>query len=373
MPGLIAIESGEITAFGGANAAGIGGGKDNTLQQDGIRICGGVVRAYGGINAAGVGGGNSKNRIPNGAVVVEGGTVLAWGGDNPRQPGGMGGSKSQSDVIMGLGNVRDSSTATERQLVVLGGSIVPETQSIDIVAPRPVDATGSQLYSITFINLAANSPVELSCQDFPADFGLNDIYSDDDGRVRIWLAPTNHARVVSVNGKYFTTEYPYENSAQRPVYEYEVVVDCGSGGSDEPPKGMDVDGKKLWRVTVPGLDPSATVTLELTNDYQSVTDKADAGGNFYFYIVDGQYMFKANGNDYAVNVGGQDALANAISRAANPSVNSISITAGGVVIMVSSDNPYVDWSMIKIYRSSTLPVTEASEQVDLSLDRKSVV
>ena len=366
VPGMITVESGEITAYGGANAAGIGGGRDNNLQQDGITIVGGIVRAYGGINAPGIGAGNGRVKIPDGAVVVEGGTVLAWGGDNPRQPGGFGGSKSQSDVIMGLGNVRDPSSPDEKQLVVLGGTIVPETQAIDIVAPRPVDASGAQLYSVTFINLAANSPVDLSCEDFPSGFGLNDIYSDDAGRVSIWLAPTNRTRVVSVNGKYFTTDYPEDNSAQNLVYEADVVVDCGTGGSDEPPESVDAAGGKLWRVTVPGLEPNAPVMLDLTEEYRTVTGNADAGVSFYFYIADGQYTFKANDNDYAVDVDGKDALATAISREANPSVESIEIDSGVVIITVSSDNPYADWTTMKIYCSSTLPVTEASEQVDLT-------
>ena len=66
-----------------------------------IRTLGwGSLKASSNGRSAGIGAGKGAVNSPERAVTVKGGTVLAWGGDDPRQPGGMGGSQSQSDLIL---------------------------------------------------------------------------------------------------------------------------------------------------------------------------------------------------------------------------------------------------------------------------------
>jgi len=72
--GLIIIDNGTINAYGGEEAAGIGSAPGT---GDGyVIINGGTVNAYGGMNAAGIGGGAGQD----GYVTITGGTVTTYGG-----------------------------------------------------------------------------------------------------------------------------------------------------------------------------------------------------------------------------------------------------------------------------------------------------
>ncbi|GAB6394054.1 MAG: hypothetical protein MdMp024_0366 [Bacteroidales bacterium] len=93
LAGTIIINSGTITATGGALAAGIGGGfpadwaaahtwpnlwgTGDNVSGGNIIINGGTVTAYGGYQAAGIGGGCYAN---GGNITINGGTVVAIGG-----------------------------------------------------------------------------------------------------------------------------------------------------------------------------------------------------------------------------------------------------------------------------------------------------
>lgn len=76
--GAITIESGTITAIGGAGAAGIGSAT-NQVSHGGIIITGGSVTASGGVGAAGIGCGAGEEAGFAG-VTIHGGTVAATGG-----------------------------------------------------------------------------------------------------------------------------------------------------------------------------------------------------------------------------------------------------------------------------------------------------
>ena len=89
-PDPITINGGVITAKGGTNCAGIGGG--STGGPGGvITVNGGTVNAVGGAEAAGIGGGyyNSTWCGDGGTITINGGTVNAEGG---RFAAGIGGS-----------------------------------------------------------------------------------------------------------------------------------------------------------------------------------------------------------------------------------------------------------------------------------------
>ena len=80
--GNITIEGGDVTATGGENAAGIGGGYGGSSSCGTISIRGGTVRATGGANAAGIGCGyaNYGNTSKCGDITISGGTVTATAG-----------------------------------------------------------------------------------------------------------------------------------------------------------------------------------------------------------------------------------------------------------------------------------------------------
>lgn len=85
-PGTIMINGGEIHAFGGHEAAGIGGGVNGAATSTSITVTGGTIEAHGGRWAAGIGDGDSLPDRPSNqfsksySVNISGGTVTAVGG-----------------------------------------------------------------------------------------------------------------------------------------------------------------------------------------------------------------------------------------------------------------------------------------------------
>jgi hypothetical protein len=101
--GTVNIYGGEVYAYAGAGAAGIGGG-DNAGGAN-VTINGGIVKAYGGENGAGIGTGHEYGDIRyNGKLTVNGGEVYAYGGDDAAGIGG-GYDASGSEVINNGGYV----------------------------------------------------------------------------------------------------------------------------------------------------------------------------------------------------------------------------------------------------------------------------
>ena len=85
---ITAASTGALSAFGGNNAAGIGGDMGGTPGN--ITINGGTINATGGSGGAGIGGGLSG---AGGTTVINGGTVTAIGGTGAAGiDGGAGGS-----------------------------------------------------------------------------------------------------------------------------------------------------------------------------------------------------------------------------------------------------------------------------------------
>jgi hypothetical protein len=85
-PGPITISGGEVYAYAGTNAAGIGGGEGG--QSGNITITGGTVRAYGDRWASGSGNSGYGSGIGSGqaasvnTIIIKGGDVQAYGGED---------------------------------------------------------------------------------------------------------------------------------------------------------------------------------------------------------------------------------------------------------------------------------------------------
>ena len=111
--GKIDIYGGHVIAYGGSDAAGIGGGyvvrgepKDFTYFEHGsVTIRGGVVEAFGGGEAAGIGsgqeGGSEGRSGAAGNIRIEGGTVTARGGSRGAGIGGGDGVNCDGVFITG--------------------------------------------------------------------------------------------------------------------------------------------------------------------------------------------------------------------------------------------------------------------------------
>ena len=105
-------EAGSLTATGGNNAAGIGGGFQGNGEN--ITITGGTVTATGGFSAAGIGGGR-EGKGEN--ITITGGTVNATSNDGAGIGGGLLGS-GENIAITGGGN-----GGVGKNITITGGTV----------------------------------------------------------------------------------------------------------------------------------------------------------------------------------------------------------------------------------------------------------
>ena len=222
-------ENGKLTAIGGADSAGIGGGRGGAVGT--IRITGGTVvarsgEAYGDEccqNAAGAGIGSGYNGT-SGDIYITGGRVFAYGGAHDGEPwgsylgAGIGGgdsSKSQgcrivisggtvvsrggrvdssdkfaADIGDGFGDA-SGSQVNGYTVIVSGGSVHPVhsgkqqfTQSKVDGENVPRNAVGTNVFYVPVDVGAANRRVQFAGLE---NYGTNDIWSDGGGRVYLWL------------------------------------------------------------------------------------------------------------------------------------------------------------------------------------------
>ena len=99
----ITITGGTVTATGGSSGAGIGGGREG--KGENITITGGTVNATGNEDGAGIGGGSSGSGEN---ITINGGEVTASGGDNWDDCGagiGGGGNSSGNNITITGGTV----------------------------------------------------------------------------------------------------------------------------------------------------------------------------------------------------------------------------------------------------------------------------
>ena len=113
-------EAGSLTATGGNNAAGIGGGFQGNGEN--ITITGGSVTATGGEGGAGIGGGAEGGGGNN--ITIKGGTVTATGGGNRGNSGaGIGGGSSGSGENITINDGKVTATGGNYAAGIGGGSV----------------------------------------------------------------------------------------------------------------------------------------------------------------------------------------------------------------------------------------------------------
>ena len=91
----------QLTASGGSNGAGIGGGKSDLAYAGSITINGGTITANGGSNAAGIGCGN---RGSVDSIIINGGIITANGGSSSTGIG-VGYNSWQGDITINGGTI----------------------------------------------------------------------------------------------------------------------------------------------------------------------------------------------------------------------------------------------------------------------------
>ena len=119
-------EAGSLTATGGNNAAGIGGGFQGNCEN--ITITGGTVTATGGFSAAGIGGGR-EGKGEN--ITITGGTVNATSNDGAGIGGGLLGSGENIAITGGTVNATGTDGAgigggnggVGKNITITGGTV----------------------------------------------------------------------------------------------------------------------------------------------------------------------------------------------------------------------------------------------------------
>lgn len=153
---------GQLTANGGAGAAGIGAGASTACGN--VTIAGGHIEANGGTGAAGIGAGSGADG-DCGTITIAGGTVEAQRGGSSAQDVGNGGGGTCTSVV------------------VTGGSLVAEHGE---VTPAP---TGR--YAVTIEDDTWTKGQTVTLSGLPAGYGTNDIVaaqpSVDEKIVRVYL------------------------------------------------------------------------------------------------------------------------------------------------------------------------------------------
>ena len=216
-PGTIIINGGTINAFGGHEAAGIGGGLNGAATNTSVTINGGNVNAYGGRWAAGIGDGDSLQNnwttkyTDNYSIVINGGKVNAVGGV------GCPGIGSTDEVSAGNGISRISTSGLTIHLN--GGEITAKSGYPDKFNPQ-----GTAGYSGTDAaaaigagnktNMESNSiHVSSAAKIIASGFGH---YSITENGVEYNALPTVN---IDSDGYMFLGRFPEFTSSQNRTFE----------------------------------------------------------------------------------------------------------------------------------------------------------
>ena len=201
--GTISIAGGTVAAMGGSRAAGIGGGYSCTGGM--IAISGGMVTADGGEWASGIGAGDGNAEHFNSGIAVEitGGIVTARSekaaGIGPGDyadcgaisiSGGTVFASTQESTAKAIGRARDRNASSASSVAITGGAVYSGAAD---VLPAPTDGASAAVYPVDVPIGQANFKVEtLSFGTSSIVYGSNDLYTDADGKLRIWLPNGDH-------------------------------------------------------------------------------------------------------------------------------------------------------------------------------------
>ncbi len=261
---------GSLAVQGGSFAAGIGG--DSDMCNGVIEIHGGEITAIGGQEGAGIGGGTcTKDAAKCGAIIITGGTVTATGGMGGAGIGTGWGARAASDVIITGGSVK----ATGRKDPLTEAS---PYDADDIGGGTNADSTG------TLTNGDVGGGEKVYLVTIPID-GLNPAYA-------LSVTVTNAKEYV-----YAYTGYGHAADSKLYIYlpegEYDVVVNDRTehvvvGG------GVKIDGVDIregagdgWVyadgvLTITGKENGETLTITGQDDDLRIVIAENATANVAF-------------------------------------------------------------------------------------------
>ncbi len=187
-------ENSWLTAQGGKNAAGIGGGRLGTSSGK-INISGGRITAIGGANAAGIGGGQEIAKA--GAVTISGGIVTARGGQYAAAIGG--GHTGCADVTITGGTVFPTA-GTKASAIGNGYDATGSGNNTfgfaaiyaakDAVSPAAKNGSGKAVFPVSLDMGTPNCKVTSVVIEDEAKT-CRDLWTDANGKLTLWLEPTD--------------------------------------------------------------------------------------------------------------------------------------------------------------------------------------
>ncbi len=159
-------QSGQLIATGSYSCAGIGGVPRGGGSN--ITINGGTITATGGTNAAGIGGGSAKGG--NNIVTINGGTIAATGGEGAAGIGRTLGSTDDNNIfvatncIVKAGDTADPTDVIENSGADLASSLASK-QYVTISTTPPTPPTGTDYIDENGIEQTVNSVDEVTSSD----------------------------------------------------------------------------------------------------------------------------------------------------------------------------------------------------------------
>lgn len=217
-PGTIIINGGNINAYGGHEAAGIGGGLNGAATSSSIIINGGNITAYGGRWATGIGDGDSlqanwsSKYADKYSIIINGGTVFSVGGVN----------------CPGIGATDEISTLTRKdtsglEIKILGGTVTAKSGYPDGFNPggtteHKKDDAAAAIGAGNNTNMASNSiSIASAASVIASGFGH---YSITENGTKNEALPTVN---IDSSGYMFLGRFPkLASSAQRTFELFEA-------------------------------------------------------------------------------------------------------------------------------------------------------
>ena len=239
---------GTLIAVAGPGAAGIGGDEWRPLSGQ-IAIAGGLVIAHGGQNAAGIGGAATTNRC--GTISISGGVVEAIGGDyGAGIGGGMGGGAC---VTITNGTVHPQ--AGIRAAAIGDGygwegtgtkntfGIAAIFTTADAVVPGATNVEGEVVFPVSFELEVPNRRVTRLVLSKVEQTPINDLWTDETGKLTIWLPPTEitTATIETDDGTTVSVGYEVDDDGKVRFFTDLLIVDSEPviGGVDASGDGWE--------------------------------------------------------------------------------------------------------------------------------------
>ncbi|MDO4547987.1 MAG: carbohydrate-binding domain-containing protein, partial [Clostridia bacterium] len=172
---------GSLTAEGGANGAGIGGGSGGSGSN--ITIIGGTVTAK-STNGAGIGGGYNGAESSN--IQITGGTVTATSANGAGVGSGYNGAESSGIKITG-GSVYANNTTAEND-----ASEPVSVYMTTLTLKNDPDGNGIPYLSISALNT--------QCENALYNYDISDVKTDSEGNIYVWLPENAVTYTAMVDG-----------------------------------------------------------------------------------------------------------------------------------------------------------------------------